>query len=438
MKMKIRGKKEKGKEKVKAKEKQTSKRTRNKANRLITILVVIVGLAALFFAYGPSLHTFLAKVPFISSFIKIPQPTEKKADEELQMAKVVPVIAYKIAKEDFKDILPTMGTIKGQKEIEMRFEVNGVIDSINFREGDLIEAQDVIATLNEKDAVLKVEYSQSKLKTAKTQTLTAKKKLEIYQNLYKIGAIIKPKLEEIELEYENAKSQAVSAEKEVAFSKAELDKTYLLSPIDGVMGTKEAEPGEFITSQNKIASIVDIDSVFVEVGVIEKELQRIALGQMANITVDAYPETAFTGPIDNILPTIEGKSRTLTCKIKVENPEAKLLPGMFARANISVFEHDDVIVVPNSCLIDQDGDGTFDSTYVVTPEVTAKLKEVEPGYLTSDQAVISWGLEEGELVITEARGELSDGVKVEILETQQPLSAEPEVGVDEGLPFSLE
>jgi len=423
------------------------KNTKKKLARLITIGIIVTGLLVLWAVYAPHLQMLAAKIPpswvdrmpFLANLIPIPE--EPPAQEAFEAPKIVPIIARKMAREDFQDILPTMGTVKGEKEVELRFEVNGVIDSINFKESDIVEKGDVVATLNQKDALLKLEYSESKLKTAEVKSLTAKKKLEIYQNLYKIGAIIKPKLEEVELEYKNAQSETVSADKEVDFAKAELDKTYLLSPIEGVMGPKDAEAGEFITSQNKLGSIIDIGNIFVEAGIIEKEFQKIAFDQIAEVTVDAYPGTKFKGAIDNILPVVEGKSRTLTCKIKLDNPEAQLLPGMFARADIFVFEQEDAIVLPNSALLDQDGDGQFDATYVVNAESTAELREIAVGYVTSDDALVNAGVEEGELVVIEARGELSDGVKVEVIETQEPLAQEAEVqegvGLPEGLPAEM-
>ena len=117
-----------------------------------------------------------------------------------EQKEAVPVRCYKVAPTDFKDDLPVMGTIKGGLEIPLKFEINGVIDSINFREGDVINKGDIIASINKKDAQLKVDYSKSKLESAKTQALAAKKKYEIHKTLYDIGGIIKAKLEEVELE----------------------------------------------------------------------------------------------------------------------------------------------------------------------------------------------------------------------------------------------
>ena len=397
--------------------------------------VVSAGLALMFVFYAAPMLEYAWKIfpgiQNISAVSKIlkekniikPDKTAQgeKAAGEQEEKKAVPVIVFKAVKSDFEDTLPAMGTIKGNREIEMRFEVNGVIEAINFKEGDFIKRGDTIAVLNQQDAILKLEYAQSKLKTSQTQMLTAKKKLEIHQKLYQLGAIIKSKLEEVALEYENAKSQATSADKEVAFAKQEIQKAYLVSPIDGIMGSRETEPGEFVTSNTKIATVIDVSSVFAEVGIIERDMQKVSLGQEATATVDAYQDKEFKGVIDNILPVIEGKSRTLTCRIKIKNDAAQLLPGMFVRATIFVFGQKNVFVLsnPNTTLRDKNNDNKFDSVFVVDQENIAHLKDVEISYITTDSAVVTSGIEEGDLIVTEARAELQDGASVEILETQE-------------------
>jgi len=411
------------------------------------VLIVIAALVIMFVVYAAPIAEHLWKVfpgianfSFVSNLLKdrvIQKSGAQSAGQEQEggaagaeeKQRPVSVIVFKAVKSDFEDTLLAMGTIKGVREIELRFEANGVIDAINFREGDFIKKGDVVAVLNQQDAILKLEYSQSKLKTSQTQMLTAKKKLEIHQKLYELGTIIKSKLEEVALEYENTKSQVTSAEKEVAFAKQEVQKAYISSPIDGIIGEREAEAGEFVTSNTKIATVIDVSSVYAEVGIIEKDLQKIALDIEATATVDAYPDVEFKGKIDNILPTIEGKSRTITCRIKIDNQDGMLLPGMFVRATIFVFGQKDVIVLstPNNTLRDTDNDGKFDSVFVVDQDNVAHLKPVEISYLTTDNAVVVSGLEEGEQVVTEARAELSDGAPVEVLETQEGLKPQEEL-----------
>lgn len=349
--------------------------------------------------------------------------TEEEITEDARMSSAasdaVPVRCYRVGLADFKDDLPVMGVVKGALEIDLKFEINGVIESIDFREGDIIYEGDLIATLDKKDAKLKVEYSESKLASAKTQYLAAKKKLEIHENLYEIGGIIKAKLEEVELEVKSAELQTESAEIELKSAEVELEKTNLYAPRDGVLGSRDAEIGEFVTSQNKIATLYDTMEVFVELGIVEKDIDKIALGQDVKISVDAHPGEGFTGTVDNVFPVIEGKSRTLTVRVRVRNSEAMLLPGMFARAMITVAEFIDAIVVPSMSL-----DKTDEGYKIFTVDErngTVSSRIVQVAYVTTDYTVIASGLYEGELVVTDVPQELRDGMPVNILEVQESI-----------------
>ena len=338
-------------------------------------------------------------------------------------SQAVPVRCYKVRAEDFKDDLPVMGLVKGALEINLKFEVNGVIEEINFREGDLIYEKDLIAMLNKKDAQLKIDYSESKLQIAETQELVAQKKLEIHENLYKIGGIIKAKLEEVQLEAKGVEFQVKSARVELASAKSEFEKTHLYAPRDGVLGSRDAEIGEFVTPNDKVATLYDTMEVFVDLGIVEKDIDKIALGQDVTVTVDAYPGAVFKGTTDNVFPVIEGKSRTLTVRVRIENEDAMLLPGMFARAMITVAEFKDAIVIPSMSL-DKTDEGY--NIFVVSENNTADSRPVEVAYVTTDYTVIASGLYEEEIVVVDTPRELKNGMPVKIIDIQEPAALEKE------------
>ena len=376
---------------------------------LIFLIVLVIGIGRLMW-WLPS----LLKEP---SGVRLPSGTAitgPKTEEALPVA----VRTFKATRIEFTDLLPTMGTVRGQSEVGLKFEVNGLVKTVDFREGDVVTQGQVLATLDDKDAKARMEYSDSKVKTAEAQTRLAQQRVTINEQLYALGAIIKSKLEESQLELEQTKSQIVTAQKELELANGELAKTALEAPMDGVMGTREVEAGEFVTPQAIVGILLDVGSVYVELGIIEKDIERIKLGQRVKITVDSLPNTTFEGKVDNLAPLIEGKSRTLTAKVKVDNPQGQLLPGMFARADIAVFEKQNTLVVPTSALRDTDSDGKFESVFVVEGEA-AHLRPITLGYVTTDYAEIANGVQEGEQVISEARANLKDGSKVVLLEAEE-------------------
>ncbi len=377
---------------------------------MLMLLIIVAGIVVLY-AYNT-----LIKKP------KPPGMDEAKLKEEMtkEEQQAIPVRVFKAARQDFTDYFPSMGTVKGVAEVNLKFETTGIVEAINFEEGDVIKKGDVIASLNQRDAQLNIEYNKSKLKTAQAEMQAAKKKQEVYQKLYEAGSIIKAKLDEVNQEYEIAKSKIETAKLEVEHSENELEKTSLFAPIDGVLTSKEVEVGELANPNTKIGSLVDISSVYVEIGITEKDIERIRMGQNVKVNVDTYPGRDFYGSVDKIFPQIEGRSRTLTVKIKLDNKDMLIKPGMFARALINIYEKKGAILIPIGA-IRQKEDNYF--VFVVEKNQQekdeAKLRTIKIAYRTIENAIIEEGVSEGELVVFEQQGELKDKSPCEVLEVQE-------------------
>ena len=355
----------------------------------------------------------LDRIPLLKRFVE-KETAPEEAEEMVEEA--ILVKAYKVARRDFEDTLPILGSIKGFREMNLKFEVNGVIDSINFREGEEIREGDIIASLDQYDALLKLKYAQIELEKNK--------------KLFEIGSIIKMRLDQAELEYESAKS--------------DLDKTYLYAPRDGVLGTRDAEVGEFVTNNEKVVTLIDDTDVFAEIGVIERDIGRIKVGQNSKIFVDTYHDIDFKGKVDNISPVVEGRSRTQTVKIRISNTKKMLLPGMFSRVLVDIYAKKNALVIPNTALNKeedryitfvvhktepQEGEAEAEELEEETGEVLLEEEAGEAGmvearpilfeYRSSDFSVIEDGLEEGELVVVETQEKLKDKTKVIITEVQE-------------------
>lgn len=363
-------------------------------------------------------------------FKKKPSAKEKAAVSFMEEA--TPVKAFKIKKTEFKDTLPAIGNIKGYKEIELKFQVAGVVESFNFEEGEKIQEGDIIASLIQKDALLKLKYSEIEL----TKN----------QKLFDMGAINQIKIEQAKLEYESAKS--------------DLDKTNIYAVSNGLLGSRIVDVGSYVTPNDKIGIFVDNAKVYAEFSIIEKDVPKIALGQKAEVFIDAYPNKSFNGVIDRIAPIIEGRSRTETIKIELDNKDGLLKPGMFTRALIATYEKKDVIVIPSSGLKKKENDYFV---YVVNKEEpktdeaaaakekpkkklwpfgrakkkeeakpqapkekeaeygTVEIRKLKLGYMTQDLVEVDEGLKEDELIVIEIQEDFKDKAKVEISEVQEGL-----------------
>lgn len=339
----------------------------------IAIIIVIVVLAAGFNVLKKQ-KTKIQAGPANLSLQVCPE-----AKKKIVMVKIAPVKMV-----DFEDFLPALGNIRGYVEVDLKFGINGSIEKFNFKDGEKVEKDQLIAVLQQDDAIVKQKYAQLKR--------------EEYEKLFKLGAIVESKLEQVRLEEQLAK--------------IELEKTELKAPFNGVLNNREAEIGKFVTPNDRVATFSSINEIVAEVGIIEKDLEKIKVGQRAMVTVDSYPNAEFEGVVDNVSSSFEGKSRTLTARIKVPNPKELLMPGMFARVIIYIYEQKNALVIPAVALERKAGEYWV---FVVNKDSKAEKREIEIEYLTSEEAVVSSGLEKDELVAADKTGEIADGEEVSVL-----------------------
>ncbi len=384
---------------------------------LIFIAVIIIIIGVVWWGvekggWGEKWKSFFGK-----DTVEKEMPLDKEPKKASFLKRGLSLKVYKVSRSTFEDLLPAMGSIKGLITRKLNFEATGLVDQINFREGDLVKEGQLIARLRQTEAHLKIDYNRAKLKSAMVSLAQAEKKLKMHRELYNIGAINKLKLAEVEAEAGNAKHQVEAAQVEIASAREELKKTELYAPSDCVLNERNIEVGELVSPYTpKAIEVVEIDTVYAEVGVVERDVTKIKIGQLARIYVDGYPDLPFDGIIDNIYPALSDKTRTLPVEIKIDNSRRMLMPGMFARADIILFEKPGVISIPRVALKKLE-DASL--VYVIDEATnTAQERLVETGYESTDYIEILRGLKEGDLVAISNIEQLTSGTPVQITEIQ--------------------
>ena len=381
--------------------------------RIIILLILALGLLLAW--------TFFQKkiVPGkLKEKVKSGKAEPAKAEENAAPTSAVqglPVKVFRAGRSDYKDVITAMGNMKGEKEIDLNFEVQGVFKSFNFLEGEKIGKAEIIASLDPKDYRQRLKYAETKLKSARAELVKKTKEYRMYKKLYDLGAIIKLKLEQAILEYEQARLEVEGKKRELEFAELELDKTRIYAPCECVLGNCLVYPGELILPSTKVGFLVDAKTAIAEVGVVERDIQKLSIGQKAKLYVDAYPGRVFPGVITSIQPIVAEKSRTVLAKISVDNLDEALLSGMFTRVEIIIFEKQDAMMIPTIALKEQEEKL---QVFIVEPrENKAKAREVTIGYRTDEYAEVTGGLSVDDLVILNA-DEVSHDMAVQVVEEE--------------------
>ncbi len=165
------------------------------------------------------------------------------------------------------------------------------------------------------------------VRAAQTQVTQAKEALKTAQANAGQNAI---RQEDIK----NARAGVAQAEAQVALAKEQLDNTNIISPIDGIVSNRMAEPGQMALTSVPLIEVVDLSTVYFQAGVSETVLSKIHPGQVVMVSVDAYPSAGFTGTVQKIYPTASANTREFSVRVHIPNPKHELRPGMFARGSV--------------------------------------------------------------------------------------------------------
>ena len=344
-----------------------------------------------------------------------------KKPEEKPKVKV-----YKVSKENFIHVMETLGTIQAKSKVDLRFEVNGLVDVMNVKEGDLVRQDDTIGELTHADSELKVDFRKSKLKEAQIELKNLQAKVAQNKELLDAGAITQSKYDEAKFAEERAEQAVKSAKIELKSAEAELEKTYLKTAIEGIVGQVKVQKGEFVTSQTLVLSVMEVAEVNAEFSVLEKDILNVKEGLEILLSVDTYPGEKFKGSIislGTIVETTEGRARKV--KALIPNPDRKLLPGLFAHVEIVLFHREDALTVPVSAFPDVSQDAS--SIWVVGEGDKVAKREIQVEHLSPDKALIESGIKVGELVVVETAAlKIQDGQQVEIVEVREAEGKEKE------------
>ncbi|MBN1411994.1 MAG: efflux RND transporter periplasmic adaptor subunit [Spirochaetales bacterium] len=196
------------------------------------------------------------------------------------------------------------------------------------------------------------------------------------------------------------------------------------SPIDGTVTAIPVQVGSTIMQGISIARITSTDQVQIRTFVAERFVSRMKVGLDAILHFEAVPGTRFLGRITELSPVLDPASRTMEVKLKLNEPDARIKPGMFAKIKIITEKKDSIVKVPAECLVYRYGEYMV---FVVKPEeeedkATVQQRIVVPGIQIDNKLEIMDGLKTGEEVVVQGQTLLEDKTPVKIINRVEPLS----------------
>lgn len=314
-----------------------------------------------------------------------------------------PITVTDVSLKDWTPKIEAIGFIEPYQGVTLTAEASGVIDAIDFESGMKVEKGQTLVTLDSKVEKANLKSSQSRLPAAKA-------KFERYKGLYKKGSLSHESYDEAEASY-------LSLSADIESLKAAIARREIKAPFDGVVGIRNVYLGQYLQPGTDIIRLEDTSVMRLHFTVPQTQISKIELGQTVEISVDAYPDHAFTGEITAIEPAVSAQSGLVQLEASIPNSDGKLRSGMFARASVLLTPLKEQVIIPQTAI-------TFtlygDSVYVVSgdqEEQRVEQRVITVGERSGDEAHILQGLKDGETVVTSGQVRLSNGVKVHEVES---------------------
>jgi multidrug efflux pump subunit AcrA (membrane-fusion protein) len=210
---------------------------------------------------------------------------------------------------------------------------------------------------------------------------------------------------------ENSQASLAGVRSQLAQSEKALADTTIRAPFDGFITARPVAVGQYVALSNKIATIMRIGTMKLDLQTPEQRAARGKLGMTVLARVAAYPDREFTGTVTAVDPSVDPNSRVFILEAKFDNPKGELRPGMFATARVLLPGGESAVFVPRNAVV---RDRTTDSYQVFTIDNNAAhLRVVVVGEVDGDQIRIVNGLSGNEIVAVSGQNELFDGVQVQ-------------------------
>lgn len=321
-------------------------------------------------------------------------PTESAAPTE----KVISVKTAEVTTTKQAMPIVSTGTLVPKDEIQLSFKIGGVIANILVKEGQFVKKGQLIATLEQGEINAQVAQAQSALTKAERDLQRAK-------NLYAdtVGTL------EIVQNAQTGKEVAASN-----LSIAQFNQRYanIYAPTNGTVLVRRAEPQEITGPGNPVVIMTPSNkSKVMRVGVADKDLVKIRLGDRAKITFDAYPNEVFTARVSELPQLPDQQTGTFPIELTVNARGKMLRNGFIGKIEITPSSSVSYYKIPIEALVEV----TSSTAYIFVPDgKTAKRIEVKPQEIGQDYFIISKSGEQLVEVITEGAPYLANGATINI------------------------
>jgi RND family efflux transporter MFP subunit len=258
----------------------------------------------------------------------------EKAKEADAAVALGPEAVYVVQSEEISSGPALSGTLKADREAQVRAEVGGTVLSVFADQGQAVSSGQVLARVDDSAVREQFVSAQSAVRSAEQTVAVAARNVERSQTLNAAGAVADRDLEAARNQLAGAQSQLAGARAQLAAAQRQLSRTSVRAPISGVVAARPVNAGDVIAPGAPLFTVVDPGSMRLEGSVPAADLGQVRQGATVRFTVTGYPGQTFTGTVSRINPSADPVTRQVPVYVTIPNSGGTLVSGLFAEGRV--------------------------------------------------------------------------------------------------------
>ena len=319
-----------------------------------------------------------------------------------------------VASAAWQPRLEAVGSARAVNGANLSSQISGIVSAIHFESGADVKQGSPLVDLIAEDDIAHLE-------ALKATTELARLTYERDQRLVKTKAISEQTVDSDKWTLKNGEAQ-------VAQQQALVDYKSIKAPFSGRLGIRQVDLGQFLAAGTTVVTLQQLDPIYVDFFLPEQALAQIKVGQHVAAKIDAYPGHGFDGAISAINSLVDVATRNVQIRATFNNPDSRLLPGMFATVDIDVGSARRLVTLPQTAiaynsygnivfLVEEKGKDAAGK-----PLLVARQTFVTTGETRGDQVSILSGVKEGDTVVTAGQMKLRNDTPLVVNNAVQPLN----------------
>jgi membrane fusion protein (multidrug efflux system) len=316
--------------------------------------------------------------------------------------------------ETWPSTLNVVGTAAAVHGVTVSADLPGTVDRINFDSGQWVKEGDILATLD-------IRQEKAQLASMEAQHDLAQVNYDRMQQLVAAGVISR-------MDYDKAMSDRKATNANAAEIQAMIDRKTIRAPFSGVLGIRQVNLGQYLAAGNPIVSLQSLNPIYVNFGVPQQLTGQVQAGHTVRITNEDLPGMAFTGRVNAIDSVVDQATRNIQIQATLDNPQARLRPGMFVNVEVGVGARQSVIPLPASAISYAPfGDSVFVVGEMKSPAGQSyrgvRQQFVKVQGARGDQVGVISGINPGDQIVTSGVFKLRNGAAVAVNNKIQPANS---------------